>query len=129
MRGKLDPVTCHICVKVLANKESWSKHVKHNHEKRYLCDCKICGKTVLSNRELEWHIMRKHKNDPQAAELQAKIEENKKIKLNLAASGSGGLSSKSSTPRVKKAKLKNHDYIEDGDPDGPELEENKVESE
>ena len=117
MRGKLDPVTCHICGRVYTNKESWAKHVRHAHEKRYSCECKICGKTELDNRALELHMIRKHKKDPQVVELRAKMEERKKIKLDLAASG--GLSSKSSTPLTKKATLKNHDSTENDNSDGP----------
>jgi hypothetical protein len=98
MRGKFDPVTCHLCGKVFSNKSTWGTHVKHTHEKRYLCECKICGKTVLSKRDLDLHILRKHKNDPQCAELKARMEENKILKLNLTASGASN--SKSSKLRM-----------------------------
>jgi len=121
-RGKFDPLTCHLCGKILFNKENLGRHIRQIHEKRYSRECKICGKNLLSNQELILHMVRKHKKDPQVAELKAQMEEKKK----LSRKASKGCES---APYVKKAKLTNRNHIEAGNPDGPELDENKMETE
>ncbi len=65
-------------------------------------------------------MVRKHKKDPQVAELKAQMEENKKLKASKGCE---------STPYVKKAKLTNRKHIEAGNSDGPESKENKMETE
>ena len=106
---------CTFCGKVYSHKRVLIRHIGLVHEKRFSCNCDICGQSLASTTILDRHKYMKHKDDPRVAEIRAKMEESQRRKSRLVDSG---LISSSSAPRLKQPKVKNHVQVESEEKSG-----------